>query len=539
MKKYLFFIFFAFSAALTFADYYRITDVEYSVEGKTKKYALETKEKIDKKRIFKSEDELVSYIDDYKLRLNNLRAFEEIETDFSVASEAEDEIYPVTIFVKVKDSAHLLLVPYPKYSTSSGLNLKIKARDTNFLGTLETMSSDFHLEMCGSNPNPVVGFKFDFDVPFKFKAFDAVWMNSLAIDYEATQISPSWDISTGLKLTKDFGKFSIVNQFKQSSTRKVEQEFTKDDGTIEKIDELTYFTESYMFAVPITVQEIPNWGKVLYIPAATFAANWTPEDIPESQRDAIVTQGVGLMQSLSTARVNWIGNLRDGLGATIAQSYTYAFSTNSYTTGFAAELYLYKAFEIPVKNKTINFGINSRVYGFANLKGYSSFGDRLRGIASDQKYDAEFKESFLSDEAALKDYITLTHTNACSSKAAIVVNVDMPIKLCTIYWENVPIARKIKYSRYFDMEVQVSPFVDFAIFQNKATGTMFNPADGFLSAGMECLIFPLKMRGINIRGSFGVDLSRKMPWLKKKFNQDWRDSSAKSYEISIGIGLFY
>lgn len=522
-----------------FAASYRITETEYFVDGKTKKYALETKEKVDRKKIFKSEDELVEYINDYKIRLNNLRAFESVETDFAVGSEDENGISPVKLFVKVKDSAHMLIVPYPKYSSSSGLNLKIKARDSNFLGTLETMSSDFHLEMCGSNPNPVFGFKFDFDVPFKLSVFDAVWLNSVAIDYEVTQVSPSWDLTTGLKLTKDFGKFSIVNQFNQSSTRKVEQNFTKDDGTIETIDELTYFTESYMFAVPTVVQEIPNWGKVLYTPAVSFAANWTYEDIPDSQKDAIVNQGVVLLQSLSTARVNWVGNLRTGLGATLAQSYSYIFSTNTYTTGFSGELYLYKAFEIPVKDKTINFGINSRIYGFANLKGYGSFGDRLRGISADQKYYVELTKDVLTDKEAQENYITLTHTNACSSKAAIVVNLDMPIKLGTIYWENVPIAKKIKYSRYFDMEVQVAPFIDFAICHNKATGTLFNPADGFLSAGIEGLLFPLKMRGINIRGSFGVDLSRKMPWLKGKFNQDWRDKSAKSYEISIGIGLFY
>ena len=141
-----------------FAASYRITETEYFVDGKTKKYALETKEKVDRKKIFKSEDELVEYINDYKIRLNNLRAFESVETDFAVGSEDENGISPVKLFVKAKDSAHMLIVPYPKYSSSSGLNLKIKARDSNFLGTLETMSSDFHLEMCGFNPNPVFGF---------------------------------------------------------------------------------------------------------------------------------------------------------------------------------------------------------------------------------------------------------------------------------------------------------------------------------------------------------------------------------------------
>ncbi|MCR5495740.1 MAG: hypothetical protein K6F15_08895 [Treponema sp.] len=538
MKKFLSTVLYFLISSVLFAASYRIDKVEYVIDGQTKRYALETKEKVDKKKIFSSEDELVNYIEDYKMRLNNLRAFEEIKTDFTVGKEDEKGITSVNLLVYVEDSHHLLLVPYPKYSSSSGLNVKIKARDSNFLGTLETMSSDFHLEMCGSNPNPVIGFQFDFDVPFKLSIFDAVWTNSVAIDYEAGQSSPSWDLNTGLKLTKDFGKFSIVNQFKQASVRKVEYDFTTDDGTIETIDQLTYFTENYMLALPITLQEIPNWGKVLYTPAATFVANWTADDIDDSVRDSIVTQGVGLMQSIGTARINWIGNFRNGFAGTLMQSYTYAFTNNTYTTGFSAELYFYKAFEIPIKDKTFNFGINSRIYGFANLKGYSSFGDRLRGIVSSQKFDADYPTD-LTDTEAVTDYFLLTHTNACSSKTAIVINVDFPIKLGTIHWADVPIANKIKYSKYFDMEVQISPFIDFAIFQNKATGTIFNPEDGFLSGGIEGLIFPLKMRGINIRGSIGIDLSRKMPYLKGKFNQDWRDSSVKSYEISIGIGLHY
>ncbi|MBQ1949709.1 MAG: hypothetical protein II367_06105, partial [Treponema sp.] len=222
MKKALLSILCVLFSASLFAASYRITDVNYVIDGKTRKYALETKEKVDKKKVFANEDELIAYIEDYKMRLNNLRAFEEIKTDFSVGEPDENGTTAVKLLVYVKDSHHLLLVPYPKYSSSSGVNLKIKARDSNFLGTLETMSSDFHLEMCGSNPNPVIGFKFDFEVPFKMGIFDAVWLNTLAMDYETTQSSPSWDLITGLKLTKDFDKFSIVNQFKQSSVRKVE-----------------------------------------------------------------------------------------------------------------------------------------------------------------------------------------------------------------------------------------------------------------------------------------------------------------------------
>ena len=52
------------------------------------------------------------------------------------------------------------------------------------------------------------------------------------------------------------------------------------------------------------------------------------------------------------------------------------------------------------------------------------------------------------------------------------------------------------------------------------------------------IIYPLRWKGIQVRGSFGVDLGRKMPGIKGRLNQDWR-KGVSSYEISIGIGLHY
>ena len=88
------------------------------------------------------------------------------------------------------------------------------------------------------------------------------------------------------------------------------------------------------------------------------------------------------------------------------------------------------------------------------------------------------------------------------------------------------------------MELQLSPFVDVAFIKNRATDTDFSYKDGFLSGGLEMIIYPLRWKGIQVRGSFGVDLGRKMPGIKGRLNQDWR-KGVSSYEISIGIGLHY
>ena len=87
--------FFIFLAALicfsAHADLYQIGKITYDISGSTKEYALRTKVPVDKKKIFSSEDELMTYINDYKKRLENTRAFEKIQVDFSLEEADIDE----------------------------------------------------------------------------------------------------------------------------------------------------------------------------------------------------------------------------------------------------------------------------------------------------------------------------------------------------------------------------------------------------------------------------------------------------------------
>jgi len=69
--------------------------------------------------------------------------------------------------------------------------------------------------------------------------------------------------------------------------------------------------------------------------------------------------------------------------------------------------------------------------------------------------------------------------------------------------------------------------------QGVRVGLRVNPKDGFYGAGLEVLVFPSKMRSIQVRGCIGLDLSSKLP----VFDAPWRTS--KDPEIEIGIGLHY
>ena len=92
------------------------------------------------------------------------------------------------------------------------------------------------------------------------------------------------------------------------------------------------------------------------------------------------------------------------------------------------------------------------------------------------------------------------------------------------------------FIKYFNFDLQLSPFVDIALIYNKSTREWYNPKDGFYTAGLEVLVYPQKFSSYTVRASVGYDIGRKL--LDDYLNMDWREDVSK-YEISIGLGLHY
>lgn len=506
------------SAALMFASEYKIKDTEYDITGKTREYPLRTKVPVDYNRIFKDEDELIAYIEDFKQQLENTRNFETVDVDFLVSNPDENDLCEVVLKVTTVDSFHIIATPYPKYTSGDSFNLMIKAKDTNFFGSMETMNAESKFQIkLDDNDKPkdyLLGVGLSFDTPFQAGKLDAVWGNDFDFSYTFGDSTPEWKIDSNLQFTKNFKNFSVITKFSQIFSRNLDYEEEDINGTIVKYGDGTYFGEVVNLSIPIIIQKVPNWGNIYYTPFCAGTYYWDFDGISKENsylRGPVMTFG----QSLSTGRVNWEGNFRTGLVSSITNSYGYDFATYQFIPSFTAEIKAYKAFD--------RVALCTDWYAFAVMNGTMNFGDRLRGIRPKQYFN---KKSGHQME------------KACDSSAALVVNVDMPIRLFTIYWEQVPLIKKMKKCYYFNMEAQLSPFIDVALFHNEAAGTAFNPKDGFLAGGLEGIIYPLKWKGIQIRGSLGVDLSRKMPKIKRKFNQSWR-SNVKAYEIQIGIGLHY
>ena len=254
MKKTIIYLFLLLSYAALSASSYKIKDAEYNLEGSrseftgiTREYALKTKVPLDFKRIFSDEEELMQYIHDVKQQIENTRNFDKVDVDFSVSEPDESDICNVFLIISTHDSMHFIAAPYPKYSSGDSLNLTVKVKDTNFLGSMETMTGEGKFAMELNDDDSVkdylLGLGLDFETPFQLGAIDAAWNNSLEFSYTFGNSTPEWKIDSGVTLTKNFNKFSVVTSANQIFARNLDYEDEDVNGTNVHYGDGTYFGE--------------------------------------------------------------------------------------------------------------------------------------------------------------------------------------------------------------------------------------------------------------------------------------------------------
>lgn len=511
-----------------FPQQYQLSEVTYEIQGcgapifgRTQDYALAKEVPIDTKKVF-TEQELKAYLDDYVKKLNNLRAFEEIELKYELPElqegEETQEIIKIPLTVSVKDSFHLFAIPGPKYDSNTGLIFKLKIKDSNFLGSLNTLSSDIYVmiptqESDGSSTE--FGFNCSADYPFKAGIFDAVWLNDLGLSYTMGESMPEWNIRTGIRLILPFERTSLIAETNQRFVKNFEYE---------EFDDSLYFVNDLKFSVPLVITKMDYFGNLYYTPYSVVSVNWDFNGISKLNSDLsspVLTFG----HKLSFGRTDWNNNLRDGFSLTLDNYYSYNFQRRRFYPVLELDTRAFKKFHIldnPYVLKNIGIATNLRAFTFLfNPKkdkyiygDGQDIGQYLRGIRDSQVYKVNGEETNIS---------SLNPTNA------IILNVDIPIHLLTTNFTK-------SFLRYFNFEMQVAPFVDIALCYNKITQTFLDPKDGFYAGGLEVIVYPLKWSGITIRGSVGLDIGRK--FLKNHINTDWRENVSKK-EFSIGFGLHY
>ncbi len=516
--------FLAILSTFTEGERFRISKIEYDLE-KTRQSAVERKIPISTKRTFASKEELDIYIEDLKVRLQNERVFQETSVEYEIeeadeeADESEEESTRlVTVKVKATDSKSMLILPYPKYSSSDGLSAKIKMKDANFFGTMSALSAEAYFSMKsdgedGEETQKAIGFEFKYDFPFQAGPFNASWNNDYAAEYTIDTKEMEFNTKTGLTFELPFDTYSFVLDVSQGIAR---------DLDYERYDDELYLSTDANFSMPIKVSEIDNWGDIKWKPYIDFLANYEYDGEIDSENIDLSSPLLTFGHEASTKRVDWHENFRNGLSAKAGQAISYNFQRSEYDPKIYAEVEAFKSAKY--------IGLYSRLYAFASFGRYEKIGERIRGAIDEQKYKD-------SADMALK------------VPSAVVLNVDVPVHIVTTDWNSWTqaifgqdswLACHTAWFSYFDFEMQISPFIDIALTKNAATGSTFALKDGWYTGGIEVLVFPKKWRSVVVRGSIGFDLGRKL--LNKaadsSFDESWRKDVSEK-EIYIGLGLFY
>lgn len=522
MKKIICILFSLFFVSNFFSETYKIGNVDFNIEGKTKAINILQNCPINNNINFKDINELDTYIANYKIQLANLRVFDKIDIQYEINTQDNEEtpqevsenISLVNLTINLQESFSFLAIPYFKIDSNTGTTIKIKAKDTNFLGSLNTMDLDVNFQILQEDefdqPDYLLGANFKYDFPFQIGIVNTTLINDYSLSYTFGDNLPEWNGRLGLNFSIPVRNLNFELELNQYAVR---------DNTMAIYNDEIYFEENAIFSVPIVLFSNQKIGNLIYKPYTSFTLNWDQDGI-NIQNDDLTSPLLEVGQSLSFGRINWIQNMREGFNFAMTNSLSYNFQRNEFIPYINLEINSHWNFKNSSNWFLKRLGINTKLYGFVyipleNNKFYygEKYGNYLRGIRDEQFFNEN--TDLFSSEKALSSF---TAINLC---------FDFPISLFTTNFTK-------SFLKYFNFELQVSPFIDISLGYNRYTKRFFHPRDGFYTAGLELLVYPLKWSSFTVRGCLGVDMGR----LLNIVDTSWR-SNVSLYEFSFGIGLHY
>ena len=506
MKKILSFILILLISTLLFAQAAKITDANYEVVGagginigKTNINTLEMKYPVDTKTVFATQQEFENYIENYKNKLLSTRLFQDVQMEYKYNLDDKNNIYNVEVSFKLEDSNHLLGLPYPKFSTSDGLDIKLKLKDTNFLGTLNELSADLfynwkpeydengNVQKKGTTNS--VGINFGYDYPFKAGIFNSVWNNSLRYSHLFENNKNDLTATTGVSFSYPFEKLSL--------NFGVSQDITLEQTGI-KIDSSTNlkFGENAYFSTPVNIYKFKNYSTLTYNPSVSFSYNWGFNNwklIKNVKEDITLS----FSHSLSNSNISYNDFFRKGYSVSLSNTVSYYLAKGYINPSVSFDLKYYNNFKMLDSNWLSRIGISSRLHAFTAIS-FPNSNDNTINLAN---------------------YLRGVVDNTPRA-SAIVLNLDIPISIVTTSF---PL-------NIINFNMQFSPFIDLALSYNNDSGNLLDFSNAKYCAGLEVLVNPLRFSSYTIRASLGVDLSE-----ARKANSLLRGLWANK-EIFIGFG---
>jgi hypothetical protein len=488
---------------------YVITDFEFEIKGRTRPDAiLNLRSKSGKKEFQEGEEVwgregLEQYAANKTQVLINQRVLKDnTAIDFSIGEQQEDGSWPVTVIIKVEDSWNIIALPRPSYSTNTGFDLTVKARDYNFLGTMNPLRVDLGYQYDENKRN---SFLLLIDSNTPFTAFGYTWNIDFdnLFGYRPQVDEPFYYQNTsGLSVEIPFrttiftfGFQESINLNEENSNRYKEQYGDFQNG-------LYMSTELYaLWKIPTGLM-IADYGELTYNTglSATFNHEFPDWTLHEFRKGPFM----GFSHSLGFEKIDWHANYRKGFSVSVNNSYTYDFFrmtkereplSLSFTISGTGHFLLSKFFGISSR-------LQYRYWFYHDPDFYDQAGDVIRGI---------------------------TDKDICTDNM-LSLNMDFPFRI--LLFTPSEWLHKSKL-RFFDFELQASPIIDMALYHDPKKKKAFHPENMAVTGGAELIAFPSFMRSLYIRLGYACNL-------RELFSTPlFKLSGSESREIYLMMGHFY
>jgi len=219
---------------------------------------------------------------------------------------------------------------------------------------------------------------------------------------------------------------------------------------------------------------VSRFGELTYTPVISATFN---HELPQWPLDDI-RKGpfMNFSHTLGLEKIDWHANFREGLSVSVGNSYQYDFSQMFY--------------DISLNVTGIGHHIVSSFFAFSArlMYQYWHFSDRLR--------EGEYASYYMRGVA----------DKSFTAYQMFSLNMDFPFRLFMFMPSEWFHYKKLSF---FDVEVQISPVIDVALYYQKKFDNdkiLYYPGQFAATGGVELVVFPLFMRNLYIRLGLAVNL---------------------------------
>lgn len=460
-----------------------INSFNYVITGITLPFMLNSKTELKTGEEIKGRKNLEKFIQDKKQLLINERVLKDnVVIEYSIGEIDEDGRYPADLQIFVEDTWNIIALPYPKYDSNYGFELTIKARDYNFLGTMNPLRVDLGYKY---NQEGLSFFNLMVDSGIPFETFGLNWYVDFDnyLDYRP-DVELKWYYKNRTALSVDVPIKRTTLTFWFSESFIINEENSEKDRDLygERFQEGFYMSSNpnITWKIP-TGLEIGDLGELTYTPSvyAIFNHEFSMWPLLPNKKGSFYY----FSHNLDFGRIDWKGNFREGFSFYLDNTFIFSdYNFKSETDdpwGYSYSARLIQHF-IFIEDR---LGLSSRFYLRHWINDFDEYaGNTLRGVPDRIGRDENLYPEFIFS-----------------------VNMDLQLRVLRLlpsdwYPGN-------NFWRIFDFDLHINPVIDAAWYKPYQKEVSSKSEYFRLGAGFDTILFPHRFRSLYFRVSTAWNFS--------------------------------